>query len=73
MPRTGLPLWLHGSSLALGSALWIPTLTEWVAFVFMVVGSDLRARSEEALLHRNFGDRYASYCTRTRRFVPMLY
>jgi protein-S-isoprenylcysteine O-methyltransferase Ste14 len=59
--------------LALGSALWIPTLTEWVAFVFMVVGSDLRARSEEALLQRNFGERYASYCTRTRRFVPMLY
>jgi protein-S-isoprenylcysteine O-methyltransferase Ste14 len=39
----------------------------------MVVGSDLRARSEETLLHRNFGQRYASYCSRTRRFVPLLY
>ena len=67
------PIYMGLNLLGLGTALWIPTLTVWVAFVFMVVGSDLRARSEEALLHRSFGERYAAYCSRTRRFVPLLY
>jgi protein-S-isoprenylcysteine O-methyltransferase Ste14 len=67
------PIYMALNLLALGSALWIPTLSVWVGFVFMVVGSDLRARSEEALLVRSFGERYASYCSRTRRFVPLLY
>jgi protein-S-isoprenylcysteine O-methyltransferase Ste14 len=67
------PIYMALNLLALGTALWIPTLTVWAAFVFMVVGSDLRARAEEALLHRSFGEQYASYCSRTRRFVPLLY
>jgi protein-S-isoprenylcysteine O-methyltransferase Ste14 len=67
------PIYMGLNLLGLGTALWIPTLTVWVGFIFMVVGSDLRARSEEALLHRGFGERYTTYCSRTRRFVPLLY
>jgi protein-S-isoprenylcysteine O-methyltransferase Ste14 len=59
--------------LALGSALWMPTPALWIAFVLMVVGGDLRARGEETLLLHTFGDVYAGYCRRTRRFVPGVY
>jgi protein-S-isoprenylcysteine O-methyltransferase Ste14 len=67
------PIYLALNLLALGTALWIPALTVWAALVFIVVVSDLRARAEEALLHRSFGEQYASYCSRTPRFVPLLY
>ena len=67
------PIYLALNLLALGSALWIPTLATWAGFVFIVACGDLRARAEEALLHRSFGERYASYCSRTQRFVPLLY
>jgi protein-S-isoprenylcysteine O-methyltransferase Ste14 len=59
--------------LALGTALWVPTTLLWVAFVLMAVGSDLRARAEEALLERIFGPSYREYIARTRRFVPGVY
>ena len=48
-------------------------VVEWVALVLMVIGSDLRARSEEAILVKAFGTTYASYCARTRRFIPGVY
>ena len=67
------PIYMALNLLALGTALWIPTLTVWAALVFIVVVSDLRARAEEALLHRSFGEHYGSYCSRTRRFMPLLY
>jgi protein-S-isoprenylcysteine O-methyltransferase Ste14 len=67
------PIYMALNLLALGSALWIPTPIVWFSFVLVVVGSDLRARSEEALLLRTYGDAYASYCERTRRFVPGVY
>ena len=67
------PIYMALNLLALGSALWIPTLATWAAFVFIVVGGDLRARAEESVLHRSFGEQYASYCSRTPRFLPLLY
>ena len=67
------PIYMALNLLALGSAVWIPTPGVWVAFVCIVVGSDLRARAEEALLRRSFGEQYESYCSRTRRYVPMVY
>jgi protein-S-isoprenylcysteine O-methyltransferase Ste14 len=67
------PIYMALALLALGSALWIPTPIVWGAFVLVAAGSDLRARSEEGLLLRAFGARYANYCERTRRFVPLLY
>ena len=33
--------------LALGSAIWVPNLGCWLGVIVMVLGSDLRARSEE--------------------------
>ena len=59
--------------LALGSAFWVPTLTVWAAFVLVVLGSELRARTEEGVLARAFGDAYIDYCGRTKRFIPGLY
>jgi protein-S-isoprenylcysteine O-methyltransferase Ste14 len=67
------PIYMGLNLLALGSALWIPTPIVWLSFVLVVAGSDLRARSEEALLLRTYGDVYATYCKHTRRFVPGVY
>jgi protein-S-isoprenylcysteine O-methyltransferase Ste14 len=59
--------------LALGSAIWAPTWTLWIAAVLMAVGGDLRARAEERILERAFGSTYRDYCRRTPRFVPGIY
>jgi protein-S-isoprenylcysteine O-methyltransferase Ste14 len=67
------PIYMGLNLLALGTALWVPTIIVWAAFGLMVVGSDLRARAEERLLQQTFGDAYRSYCSRTKRFVPGLY
>jgi protein-S-isoprenylcysteine O-methyltransferase Ste14 len=32
-----------------------------------------RIRSEEALLHTQFGDQYEAYCRRTSRLIPGIY
>lgn len=67
------PIYMGLNLLALGTALWVPTVMVWVAFVLMVIGSDLRARAEETLLGGTFGSAYRDYCARTKRFVPGLY
>lgn len=67
------PIYMGFNLLALGSALWLPTPVLWVAFVVMFAGSDLRARGEETLLLRTFGEAYATYCKHTRRFLPGVY
>jgi protein-S-isoprenylcysteine O-methyltransferase Ste14 len=67
------PIYMGLNLLALGTALWVPTTIVWLAFVLMAIGSDLRARAEEALLERAFGLPYRQYRARTRRFVPYIY
>jgi protein-S-isoprenylcysteine O-methyltransferase Ste14 len=67
------PIYMGLNLLALGTAIWIPTATEWVALLLMAIGSDLRARSEEAILVRAFGNAYTNYMARTRRFIPLIY
>jgi protein-S-isoprenylcysteine O-methyltransferase Ste14 len=67
------PIYAGLDLLALGSALWIPSVTMWVAFVLMAIGSDLRGRAEERLLELGFGETYRDYCRRTSRFVPGVY
>jgi protein-S-isoprenylcysteine O-methyltransferase Ste14 len=67
------PIYMGLNLLGIGSALWVPTATVAVAALLLVVGSDLRARAEETLLSRVFGERYRAYCARTRRFVPGVY
>jgi protein-S-isoprenylcysteine O-methyltransferase Ste14 len=67
------PIYMGLNLLALGTAIWAPTALTWAGFALMALGSDLRARSEEALLLGAFGPVYADYCRRTKRFVPGLY
>jgi len=67
------PIYMGLNLLALGTAVWMPTLLSWAAFSLVVLGGDLRARAEERLLERSFGSVYRDYCARTRRFVPGLY
>jgi protein-S-isoprenylcysteine O-methyltransferase Ste14 len=67
------PIYVGLDLLAVGTALWIPTLLVCLGALLMAVAGDLRARAEEALLERAFGDTYHQYRHRTRRFIPGLY
>ena len=52
------------------NAFWIVAL---LGFLLIAIGSDLRARAEEALLEKSFGRIYREYCSHTRRFLPGVY
>lgn len=67
------PIYMGLNLLALGSAVWVPTMIMWAALVLMFLGGDLRARAEEKLLEQAFGEDYKAYCARTRRFIPRIY
>ncbi len=67
------PIYLSLNLLSLGTAVWMPTIVVWLGFLLMVIGSELRARSEERILSKAFGTSYRSYCARTRRFIPGIY
>lgn len=67
------PIYMALNLLALGSALWIPSVLVWVGFVLMLLGSDLRARAEESLLAETFGADYQVYRKKTWRFIPWIY
>ena len=67
------PIYMGLNLLALGSAVWDPTLFTWLAVAVMAVGSDLRGRAEERLLTQAFGEAYTAYCRRTARFLPGIY
>jgi protein-S-isoprenylcysteine O-methyltransferase Ste14 len=67
------PIYSGMNLAALGTLLWVPTPVVWIGFILIVLGSDLRARAEETLLHRAFGSEYAEYSTRTKRFIPYVY
>lgn len=67
------PIYMGLNLLALGTAIWIPTLIVWAGFLLMILGSDFRARTEESLLKRVFGVIYENYCSHTRRFLPGIY
>jgi protein-S-isoprenylcysteine O-methyltransferase Ste14 len=59
---------------SVGQALVIPN---WVAgpanLVVLVVLLVLRLRSEEKMMVQQFGDEYAAYTARTKRFVPRVW
>ena len=67
------PIYMGMNLLALGTAIWIPSIPVWIGFVLMAIGGDIRARSEEVLLRRAFGAAYTDYCSHTRRFIPGVY
>jgi len=67
------PIYMGLNLLALGTAVWVPTVAVWLGAALMWVGSELRARIEERLLIKVFGSAYEAYCSRTRRFIPGIY
>jgi protein-S-isoprenylcysteine O-methyltransferase Ste14 len=67
------PIYMALNLLAIGSAIWIPTTTVWIAVALMCIGSDVRARVEEGVLRETFGEEYRAYAARTRRFIPSIY
>ena len=67
------PIYAGLNLLALGTAVWIPTLFTWLGFALMALGSDLRGRAEEGVLTAAFGEQYRQYCARTSRFLPGVY
>ena len=57
----------------LGTFLMVPRLGLLIQVIANVVAFDLRARAEEEVLMRAFGDQYCRFMARTRRFVPGVY
>jgi protein-S-isoprenylcysteine O-methyltransferase Ste14 len=67
------PIYCGFNLFYLGSFLLVPHVGCLIQVVASVLALDVRARFEERVLLRAFGDRYASFMARTRRFVPGLY
>jgi len=55
-----------------GSALYEGRLRALLGLAFFAIGFWLKARSEEDLLEREFGDQYRSYRARTPMLIPSL-
>lgn len=68
------PIYLGFVLLALGQAL---AFSSWLACLVLLVGIvptfAWRARAEEALLSRTFGERYALYRRQTKMIIPHLF
>jgi protein-S-isoprenylcysteine O-methyltransferase Ste14 len=67
------PSYLGLLVLSLGWALTFRSLAGVLLVGLMIPPLIARIRSEEALLHSQFGEAYAAYCTRTWRLFPGLY
>jgi protein-S-isoprenylcysteine O-methyltransferase Ste14 len=67
------PIYAGLDLLAIGSAIWIPSVIMWAAVVLMLLGADIRARAEETVLTEAFGDQYREYSSRVARFIPGIY
>jgi protein-S-isoprenylcysteine O-methyltransferase Ste14 len=67
------PIYTGLDLLALGTALWVPTTLVWLGAVLMAGAGELRARAEEVLLERAFGETYRNYRRQTKRFIPGVY
>ena len=67
------PIYLACDLLAIGSFLWLPTITTGIAVIAMIVTGDARARREEVVLRWTFGEEYRRYESEVRRYVPGVY
>jgi protein-S-isoprenylcysteine O-methyltransferase Ste14 len=67
------PIYQAMNLLALGTAVWVNNTGAWLGVLLMAIGGALRARAEEPLLERMFGEQYREYRSRTWRFVPGIY
>ena len=59
--------------LTVASFLLVPNVLTALGVVANFAAGDVRARTEEKLLLAAFGERYATYMQRTKRFVPGIY
>jgi len=59
--------------LTFASFLLVPNLLTAIGVITNFLAGDVRARTEEKLLAGVFGDRYSTYMTRTKRFLPGVY
>lgn len=66
------PIYLAVDLLGLGSAIWVPTPLVLLGTLLLVIGGDLRARTEEKVLLQAFAG-YRDYMRRTRRILPGIY
>jgi protein-S-isoprenylcysteine O-methyltransferase Ste14 len=67
------PIYLAFNLLSVGAAIWVPDLLVLVGAALIIIGGDLRARSEEIVLAQRFGEQYQSYMSRVSRTIPGLY
>jgi protein-S-isoprenylcysteine O-methyltransferase Ste14 len=67
------PIYAGMNLLALGTAVWLPTILTGLGLALMILGSDLRGRAEEHVLDGAFGEQYRKYRARTKRFLPGIY
>ena len=63
------PMYLALDVLAVGSAVWVPTVPVVTGALLLIVGGELRARLEEQALAQAFGERYRDYAKRVPRRV----
>ena len=66
------PMYLALDLLGIAAAVWVATAPALLAAVLLVVGGDLRARLEEAVLLDAFGDRYREYMRSVGRTATFL-
>lgn len=71
--RVRHPIYLAMDLLALGTWLWAPTAFVGLGVVLVALAGDLRARTEERLLHDTFGASYDIYRRQAWRFLPGVY
>ena len=67
------PIYLSLDLLALGTFLWMPAPLVLLGAILIAVSGDLRARGEERLLARVFGQAYRDYQGRVPRTLPGVY
>lgn len=67
------PIYLAFNLLSVGTVIWVPDLLVMVGAALIIIGGDLRARSEEIVLAQRFGEQYQTYMSRVSRTIPGLY
>jgi protein-S-isoprenylcysteine O-methyltransferase Ste14 len=67
------PIYLAFNLLGLGAVVWVPHVLVALGAAALIVGGELRSRTEEHVLIAAFGDQYRRYMRRVRRAIPGVY